>query len=222
MKHLLCKWRSARQIWKFTCNSIRSSANRFWSYAAPIFDAPGSRPGAAERVGHLHHAGRDGKTRLQRWRTRRIADFALQQRCVRGVTFQPVQVAGRVENFDPARDRLTLTEVRRKILEQTSVFRPEDLIPVPCHPDCLAMAYALKLGGKVTPLTGLIDPKVLIEGGRNTIVYEQDDAVRKGIFRLFATNHSPASGATSLRDLLCCLPRLPLQTRLDMKMSFGC
>ena len=37
----------------------------------------------------------------------RIADFALQQRCVRGVTFQPVQVAGRVENFDPARDRLT-------------------------------------------------------------------------------------------------------------------
>ena len=138
----------------------------------------------------------------------RIADFALQQRCVRGVTFQPVQVAGRVENFDPARDRLTLTEVRRKILEQTSVFRPEDLIPVPCHPDCLAMAYALKLGGKVTPLTGLIDPKVLIEGGRNTIVYEQDDAVRKGIFRLFATNHSPASGATSLRDLLCCLPRL--------------
>jgi len=138
----------------------------------------------------------------------KIVDFALQQKCVRGVTFQPVQVAGRVENFDPARDRLTLTEVRRRILEQTPVFRPEDLIPVPCHPDCLAMGYALKLGGKVTPLTGLIDPKVLIEGGRNTIVYEEDDAVREGIFRLFSTNHSPASGATSLRDLLCCLPRL--------------
>jgi 7,8-dihydro-6-hydroxymethylpterin dimethyltransferase len=138
----------------------------------------------------------------------RIIDFALQQPCVRGVTFQPVQVAGRVENFDPAKDRLTLTEVRRRILEQTSVFRPQDLIPVPCHPDCLAMAYALKFGGSVTPLTGMIDPKVLIEGGRNTIVYEQDDAVRDGIFRLFSTNHSPASGAQSLRDLLCCLPRL--------------
>ncbi len=138
----------------------------------------------------------------------RIIDFALQQPCVRGVTFQPVQVAGRVDHFDPARDRLTLTEVRRKILEQSAVFRPEDLIPVPCHPDCLAMAYALKMGGKVTPLTGLIDPKVLIEGGRNTIVYEEDDAVREGVFRLFATNHSPASGATSLRDLLCCLPQL--------------
>ncbi len=138
----------------------------------------------------------------------RIIDFALTQPCVRGVTFQPVQAAGRSERFDPATDRLTLTEVRRRILEQTNVFRPEDVIPVPCHPDALAMAYALKLGGKVVPLTGLIDPEVLINGGRNTIVFEQDDAVREGMFRLFATNHSPESGATSLRDLLCCLPQV--------------
>ena len=52
------------------------------------------------------------------------------------------------------------------------------------------MAYALKLDGNVVPLTGMIDPKVLIEGGRNTIVFEQDDAVRDGVFKLFATNHS--------------------------------
>ena len=32
--------------------------------------------------------------------------------------------------------------------------------------------------------------------------------MREGIFRLFATNHSPESGAGSLRDLLCCLPKL--------------
>ena len=75
-----------------------------------------------------------------------IIDFALKQPCVRGVTFQPIQNAGRAGNYDPARDRLTLTEVRRRILEQSPLFRPEDLIPVPCHPDSLAMAYALKLG----------------------------------------------------------------------------
>ena len=138
----------------------------------------------------------------------RIIEFALAQPCVRGVTFQPIQVAGRLENFDPARDRLTLTEVRRKILEQSSVFRAEDLIPVPCHPDCLAMGYALKLNGKVVPLTGLIDPKTLIDEGRNTIVFEEDKAVRAGVFKLFATNHSPRSSAATLRDLLCCLPRL--------------
>jgi 7,8-dihydro-6-hydroxymethylpterin dimethyltransferase len=149
-----------------------------------------------------------------------IIDFALTQPSVRGVTFQPIQAAGRLEHFDPATDRLTLTEVRRKILDQTRVFRPEDVIPVPCHPDSLAMAYALKLDGRVIPLTGVIDPKILIEGGRNTIVYEQDDAVRAGVFNLFATNHSPESAAGSLRDLLCCLPRLQAPAALGYQNIF--
>ena len=137
-----------------------------------------------------------------------IVDFALQQPCVRGVTFQPVQGAGRLGGYDSAAHRLTLTEVRRRILEQTSVFRPEDLIPVPCHPDSLGMAYAMKLNGKVVPLTGMIEPDVLINAGRNTIVYEQDSAVRDHLFKLFATNHSPISQARTLRELLCCLPQV--------------
>jgi len=110
--------------------------------------------------------------------------------------------------YNPATDRLTLTEVRRKILEQTNVFRPEDLIPVPCHPDSLAMAYALKLAGKVVPLTSMIPPEVLINGAANTILYEQDPAIRTNLFKLFATNHSPRSGAGTLRELLCCLPKV--------------
>jgi uncharacterized radical SAM superfamily Fe-S cluster-containing enzyme len=138
----------------------------------------------------------------------RILEFALQQPCVRGVTFQPVQQAGRLAGYDPATHRLTLSEVRRRILEQSDVFKPEDLIPVPCHPDSLAMAYAMKLGDKVTPLTGMIEPEVLINGGRNTIVYERDEAIRDHIFKLFATNHSPRSQAATLRDLLCCLPQV--------------
>ena len=149
-----------------------------------------------------------------------IIDYALQQPCIRGVTFQPVQDAGRVERYAAAENRLTLTEVRRRILEQTSVFRPEDVIPVPCHPDALAMAYALKIGGKVVPLTGMIPPEVLIEGGRNTIVFEQDDAIRDGVFKLFSTNHSPQSSADSLRDLLCCLPKLDVPTELGYDNLF--
>ena len=198
-------------------------------------------------------------------------DYALKQPCVRGVTFQPIQDAGRLErwvdhegadaivgpadpepsegeafnsgngqesgapllagvatrgdfdsehfqssfrkgtyvrSFNPATDRLTLTEVRRKILEQTNVFKPEDVIPVPCHPDSLAMAYALKLNGNVTPLTSMIPPEVLINGAKNTILYEQEPAVREGLFKLFATNHSPQSQAGTLRELLCCLPKI--------------
>lgn len=138
----------------------------------------------------------------------KIIDYALQQPCVRGVTFQPIQDAGRLEDFNPATDRLTLTEVRRKILEQSAVFKPEDVIPVPCHPDSLAMAYALKRNGRVTPLTSMISSEVLINGAANTILYEQDSAVRDNLFKLFATNHSPSSSAGSLRELLCCLPKI--------------
>jgi uncharacterized radical SAM superfamily Fe-S cluster-containing enzyme len=149
-----------------------------------------------------------------------IVEFALAQPCVRGVTFQPVQSAGRLEGYDPAKHRLTLTEVRNRILAQTDRFRPEDLIPVPCHPDALAMAYALKLGGNVVPLTGMIDPKILIEGGRNSIVYERDPAVREGIFKLFATNHSPESSAATLKDLLCCLPQVAVPEELGYANLF--
>jgi uncharacterized radical SAM superfamily Fe-S cluster-containing enzyme len=150
----------------------------------------------------------------------KIIEWAVEQPCIRGVVLQPVQAAGRLEHFDPARDRLTLTEVRRKILEQTPIFKPEDIIPVPCHPDSLAMAYALKLDGKVIPLTGMIDPKILIEGGRNTIVYENDPGLRTQLFKLFSTNHSPASSATSLRELLCCLPKIMAPGAIDYSNVF--
>jgi 7,8-dihydro-6-hydroxymethylpterin dimethyltransferase len=149
-----------------------------------------------------------------------IIEFALQQPCVRGVTFQPIQDAGRLLDYDPARDRLTLTEVRRRILEQTDVFRAEDVIPVPCHPDSLAMAYAIKSGGKAVPLTGLIDPRVLLAGQRNTIVYEHDPDVRAATFRLFSTAHGPESSAASLRDLLCCLPRAAVPDSLGYENLF--
>ena len=138
----------------------------------------------------------------------KVIEYGVKQPCVRGVVFQPVQTAGRFEGFDAAKDRLTLTEVRRRILEQTKLFRPEDIIPVPCHPDSLAMGYALKINGEITPLTGLIDPQLLINGGRNTIVFESDEGIQKAVFKMFSTNHSPESASTTLRDLLCCLPKV--------------
>jgi 7,8-dihydro-6-hydroxymethylpterin dimethyltransferase len=150
----------------------------------------------------------------------RIIDFALEQPCVRGVTFQPIQAAGRLEGYDRTRHRLTLTEVRRRIFEQCATFAPEDIIPVPCHPDSLAMAYALKLNSEVVPLTGLMDPQVLIDGGRNTVLFEQDDAVRRAVFALFATNHSPDGQAKKLRDLLCCLPQVALPQGLGYANVF--
>ena len=129
--------------------------------------------------------------------------------------------AGRAgAGFQSAQHRLTLTEVRRRILEQTSVFLPEDLIPVPCHPDALAMAYALKLDGKTVPLTGMVPPEVLIDGAKNTIVYEQEAGLREHLFKLFATNHSPTSQASTLKELLCCLPKVLIPKGLGYENLF--
>jgi 7,8-dihydro-6-hydroxymethylpterin dimethyltransferase len=138
----------------------------------------------------------------------KIIEFALRQKCVRGVTFQPTQVAGRTENFNPATDRITLTDVRRKILEQTNIFKPNDLLPVPCNPDALVMGYALKLAGQTFPLTRYIDPTHLLDNSRNTIIYEQDDALKEKMIDIFSTGISVDRVEENMKQLLCCLPQI--------------
>lgn len=150
----------------------------------------------------------------------KIIDFALQQRCIRGVTFQPIQAAGRLEGFEPKRDRYTLTEVRRAILEQSPHFQPQDILPVPCHPDSLAMAYALKVQGKVIPLTGLFDVPTFVDLVPNSVLYEQHPELKQRIFELFSTSHSPVSATASLKQLLCCLPLMPVPNSFTYENIF--
>jgi 7,8-dihydro-6-hydroxymethylpterin dimethyltransferase len=141
-----------------------------------------------------------------------IIQHALTWKCVRGVTFQPVQHAGRADDFDPAEHRLTLTETRRLIAEQSGVFAAEDIVPVPCHPDCIAMGYALRLDEKVVPLTGLVGEDVLLQGQRATIAIERDAGVQAGaraaMLRLLSAGNGEHDTPGKLRDLLCCLPRI--------------
>ncbi|WP_440120698.1 radical SAM protein [Tenacibaculum sp. Ill] len=138
----------------------------------------------------------------------KVIDYALQQKCVRGVTFQPTQIAGRLESFNLETDRMTLTEVRRKIMEQTDVFNTDDLIPVPCNPDALVMGYALKLGGEVFPLTRYINPNDLLDNSKNTIIYEQDEALHGKMIDLFSTGNSVEVAEENLKSIMCCLPNI--------------
>jgi len=136
----------------------------------------------------------------------KIIDFALKQRCVRGVTFQPVQIAGR-NRPESVEHRLTLTEVRNDILSQTQVFQPNDIIPVPCNPDALAMGYVLKLGGEHFPLTRYVNPAELLNTAhKNTIVYEQDEVMKNELIKVFSTGISVDRAKDEFNQLLCCLP----------------
>ncbi|HEX8607683.1 MAG TPA: radical SAM protein, partial [Pedobacter sp.] len=137
-----------------------------------------------------------------------ILDYALKQPCVRGVTFQPTQVAGRNDNYSDQEGRITLTEVRRKIYEQYPVFTPEDLIPVPCNPDALCMAYALKVDDQVIPMTHLINPDDLLNNSKNTIVFEHDEQLKQHMLNLFSTGISVDCANEEFGELMCCLPRV--------------
>ena len=65
-----------------------------------------------------------------------IVRHALSYTCVRGITFQPVQEAGRNLDFDKDRDRILLTDIRRAIATQAGeVFGADDIIPLPCNPE---------------------------------------------------------------------------------------
>ncbi|GAL78537.1 molybdenum cofactor biosynthesis protein MoaA [Algibacter lectus] len=138
----------------------------------------------------------------------KIIEYALKQKCIRGVTLQPTQIAGRLDNFNPETDRMTLTEVRRKIMEQTDIFNPDDLLPVPCNPDALVMGYALKLGEEVFPLTRYINPNDLLDNSKNTIIYEQDAQLQGKMIELFSTGNSVEVAEENLKSIMCCLPNI--------------
>lgn len=146
--------------------------------------------------------------------------FALQYPNCRGVTFQPIEQAGRTENYDPALHRLTVSEIRRKIAEQSDLFTLEDIMPVPCNPDTLAMGYALREGTQATPLTRYISPQVLIDNSRNTIVFERDTALQQHLFKVLSTGLPPEQQANCLSELLCCLPKISAPANLDYRNVF--
>ena len=77
-----------------------------------------------------------------------VIEWATHHPCVRGVTLQPIQFAGRIDGVEQQTARLTLTDVRQRLLEQCPIFEPNDVIPVPCNPDALAMGYALRTAGR--------------------------------------------------------------------------
>ena len=137
-----------------------------------------------------------------------LIKFAMEQECVRGITFQPIQNAGRVKDYSPIEDRLTLSEIRQNIIKQQELFVADDILPVPCHPDCIAMAYALKYQGKMVPLTRMIDMKTLIQATENNITMEKTQELRQYFFDLFSASVPPMKMTEKLFQLLCCIPKM--------------
>jgi tetraether lipid synthase len=129
----------------------------------------------------------------------RIIDHALGYACVRGITFQPVQDAGRNLGFDKNRDRMLLTDIRRAIIEQSPVFAAEDLIPLPCNPDAISIGYGLRGGRHVMPITRLLPREELLAAAPNTVSFEKYPELQRRLFDLMSL---PAS-RRRVRSVAC-------------------
>lgn len=150
-----------------------------------------------------------------------IVRHALTFKCVRGITFQPVQDAGRNTDFAKNRDRMLLTDIRRSIATQAGeVFGSEDIIPLPCNPDSIAIAYGLRDGAKVTPITQLLPKSELLAAAPNTISFERYPELKNRLFDLLSLASSGERTKTVLGELLCCLPQIEVPDDLGYDKIF--
>lgn len=148
-----------------------------------------------------------------------LVRFALQWRCVRGITFQPIQDAGRNDGFDPQAHRIVLSEIRRRIAE-AGVFTLADLIPLPCNPDQICIGYGLRDGTSVTPVTSLLPRELFVAAAPNTVSFEAYPELRQKIFDLLSLSTAQADTSDKLAALLCCLPAAAVPEQLGYEHTF--
>ncbi|MBO9621191.1 MAG: radical SAM protein [Sphingomonas sp.] len=173
---------------------------------------------ALERVGLSTTLVAVVKRRVNDHEVAAIVDHALGWACVRGVTFQPVQDAGRNQGFDAKANRTLTTQIRREVAK-AGVFGIEDMIPLPCNPDQICIGYGLRDGRNVTPITSLL-PRELILQGPNTISYEAYPALRDAVVGLLSLATSQCNTEEKLAEVLCCLPHALVPEELGYANSF--
>lgn len=151
-----------------------------------------------------------------------IADVirhALTWNCVRGVTIQPVQDAGRNDGFDAKRHRIVLSEVRRRAAE-AGAFSLDDFIPLPCNPEQISIAYGLRNADSVLPLTALIPRELLVAETPNTVAFENFPGLHKKVLDLFSLPGAAGDAGEKINALLCCLPEIKTPPTLGYSSTF--
>jgi uncharacterized radical SAM superfamily Fe-S cluster-containing enzyme len=148
-----------------------------------------------------------------------IVRHALQWRCVRGVTLQPIQDAGRNDAFDPKRHRVLLSDVRHEVAK-AGVFALDDMIPLPCNPDAISIGYGLRNGAAVAPITSLIPREVLVEAAPNTVTFENFPELKRRMFDLLSLSTAAADTSEKLAAVLCCLPEAAVPQEVSYEQTF--
>jgi 7,8-dihydro-6-hydroxymethylpterin dimethyltransferase len=148
-----------------------------------------------------------------------IVRHALEWRCVRGITFQPVQDAGRNEGFAKSQ-RITLADIRRRIIEDSGVFGPHDMVPLPCNPESISIGYGLRNGRNVLPVTSLVPREEFVALTPNTISFEKQPVLKEKFIELFSLSSGANNAPARLAEFLCCLPKAEVPAGLSYENVF--
>lgn len=149
-----------------------------------------------------------------------IIRHALKWKCVRGITFQPVQDAGRNEGFDAATDRFVLSDIRKAIIAAGTAFTAGDIIPLPCNPESIAIGYALRNGDRIAPITSYFPKDMLVEALPNAITFEKYPDLHREILNFFSLGTAECNNPERLDALLCCLPQVPVPDGMGYENIF--
>ena len=99
-----------------------------------------------------------------------------------------------------------LSEIRRRVVEESGVFGADDMIPLPCNPETISIAYGLRNGSKVVPIMSLLPREELIASLPNAITFEKHPALQRKFIELFSLSSGPQNAGERMAEFLCCLP----------------
>ncbi len=119
--------------------------------------------------------------------------YALAQKKVFGVNFQPVALTGRIGAPDIA--SLTIPQILNEIEAQTNgVLEKSDFRPIPCpHPHCTSISYVLVDDVEVTPLTDIVNVDEYIDYARDRTLVKEAVLMDEAFKSLFSTKAVPGT-----------------------------
>ena len=115
---------------------------------------------------------------------------------------------------------MLLSDIRRAVIEDSGVFGAGDMIPLPCNPEQISIAYGLRSGASVLPVTSMVSREELVSVMPNTINFEKQPILREKFIELFSLSSGPNNSAERLHEFLCCLPKVQAPAALSYDNVF--
>jgi uncharacterized radical SAM superfamily Fe-S cluster-containing enzyme len=148
-----------------------------------------------------------------------IIRFGMDTKFIRGVNFQPIAYFGRLSGTADSLTRVTLSGILNRIERQAGgILKKSDFVPLPCHPDKIALTYLFKQKGKYVPITRKIDIRKKLSLIDNSLAFRAEDLLRKSLLGLWSAS-TVMSSAKALKELSCCIPlnlgSLTLEERME-------